>query len=131
LFRAPVRSLTLDVREQTFRFRPTQAIYRLMNVVVQVQLPDDLKSAIDRQVAARHARSDADFLLQAARLCAAELDEDQDLWTMAQAGIGDAETGRYTLIETEADDEALHERTMAPVRANLAPDKQNGCPKDP
>ena len=94
-----------------------------MNVIVQVPLPDDLKSAIDRQVAAGHARSDADFLLEAARLYAEELDGDQDLWSMAQAGIADAEAGRYILIETEADAEALYERTMAQVRANLAADK--------
>ena len=85
----------------------------LMNVTVQIQLPDDLKSAIDRHVATGHARSDADFLLEAARLYAEELDEDQDLLAMAQAEIADAEAGRYTLVETEADAEALHERAMA------------------
>jgi Arc/MetJ-type ribon-helix-helix transcriptional regulator len=94
-----------------------------MSATVQVQLPDDLKSAIDRQVAKGHAVSDADFLRQAARLYAEELDADEDLWTIAQAGIADAEAGRYILIETEADAEALYERTMAQVRAGLAADK--------
>ncbi len=94
-----------------------------MNVIVQVPLPDDLKSAIDRQVAAGHARSDCDFLIEAARLYAEELDEDQDLWSIAQAGTADAEAGRFILIETEADAEALYERTMAQTRANLAADK--------
>ena len=94
-----------------------------MDVVVQVQLPEDLKIAIDRQVAAGHALSDADFLREAARLYAEELEEDEDLWTIAQAGIADAETGRYILIETEADAEAIYESTMAQVRANLAAGK--------
>jgi Arc/MetJ-type ribon-helix-helix transcriptional regulator len=94
-----------------------------MSAVVQVQLPDDLKSAIDRQVAKGHAASGADFLRQAARLYAEELDADEDLWAIAQAGIADAEAGRYILIETAADAEALYESTMAQVRANLAADK--------
>jgi Arc/MetJ-type ribon-helix-helix transcriptional regulator len=94
-----------------------------MSATVQVQLPDDLKSAIDRQVAKGHAESDADFLRQAARLYAEELDAEEDLWTIAQAGIADVEAGRYILIETEADAEALYERTMAQVRAALAADK--------
>jgi len=51
------------------------------------------------------------------------LEEDEDLWTIAQAGIADAETGRYILIETEADAEAIYESTMAQVRANLAAGK--------
>jgi Arc/MetJ-type ribon-helix-helix transcriptional regulator len=94
-----------------------------MGATVQVQLPDDLKSAIDRQVAKGHAASDADFLRQAALLYAEGLDVDEDLWTIAQAGIADAEAGRYILIETETDKEALYERTMAQVRAVLTADK--------
>jgi hypothetical protein len=91
-----------------------------MSATVQVQLPDDLKSAIDRQVAKGHAESDADFLCPAARLYAEELDVEDDLWTIAQDGIADAEAGQYILIETEADAEALYESTMAQVRASLA-----------
>jgi predicted transcriptional regulator len=62
-----------------------------MTVIVQVQLPDDLKSAIDRRVAEGRAASDADFLCEAARRYAEDLDE--DLWTIARAGIADAEAG--------------------------------------
>ena len=94
-----------------------------MSATVQVQLPDDLKSAIDRQVAKGHAASEADFLRQAARLYAEELEADEDLWSIAQAGIADAEAGRYILIKTEADAEALYESTMAEVRTGLAADK--------
>jgi hypothetical protein len=39
---------------------------------------------------------------------------------IAEAGIADVEAGRYTLIETEADSEALHQRIMDRVRATLA-----------
>jgi hypothetical protein len=52
-----------------------------MSVIVQVQLPDDLKSAIDRQVAGGHAESYAYFLRETARLYAEELDADEDLWS--------------------------------------------------
>ena len=51
------------------------------------------------------------------------MEEDEDLWTIAQAGIADADAGRYILIETEADAEAIYESTMAQVRANLAAGK--------
>jgi Arc/MetJ-type ribon-helix-helix transcriptional regulator len=94
-----------------------------MSVIVQVQLSDDLKSAIDRQIAAGHAQSLADFLREAARLYAEALEQDEDLWALAQAGIADAEAGRYTLVETDADAEALHRRVMAGVRASLACEK--------
>jgi len=63
----------------------------------------------DRQVAAGHAQSDADFLREAALLYAEELEEDEDLWTIAQAGIADAD--------------AIYESTMPQVRANLAAGK--------
>ena len=95
----------------------------LMSVTAQVQLPDDLKFATDRQIAKGHATSGADFLRQAAGHYAEELDADEDLWTIAQAGIADAEAGRYILIETAADAETLYEGTMAQVRAGLAADK--------
>ena len=95
-----------------------------MSVVVQVQLPDDLRSTIDRQVDQGHAASDADFLREAARLYAKELDSDEeDLRAIAEAGIADIEAGRFILIETKADVEALYESTMARERANSAADK--------
>jgi hypothetical protein len=96
-----------------------------MSVVVHVPLPDDLKSVIDRRVAEGGAASDAEFLSLAARFYAEELDvedrsEDDDLTAVALAGIGDAEAGRFTLIATEADAEAVRGRIMAAVRAGLA-----------
>ena len=78
-----------------------------MSATVQVQLPDNMKSAIDRQVAKGHAASEADFLRQAARIYAEELEADEDLWSIAQARMADAEAGRYILIKAEADAEAL------------------------
>jgi Arc/MetJ-type ribon-helix-helix transcriptional regulator len=94
-----------------------------MSVIIQVEIPDDLKSAIDRRVSEGRAASDTDFLVQAARLYAEELDEEEDLWTIAQNGIADIEAGRFILIETKADADALHEKTMSQVRAALEADQ--------
>ncbi len=96
-----------------------------MSVVVHVPLPDDLKSVIDRRVAEGRAESDADFLRLAARFYAEELDaedrsEDDDLTSVALAGIADVEGGHYTLIATDADAEAVRSRIMTAVRAGLA-----------
>ncbi len=94
-----------------------------MSVIIQVEIPDDLKSAIDRRVSEGRAASDIDFLVEAARLYAEELDEEEDLWTIAQKGIADMEAGRFILIETQADADALHEKTMSQVRAALGDDQ--------
>jgi hypothetical protein len=51
------------------------------------------------------------------------LDEEEDLSTIAQEGIADIEAGRFVLIETKADAEALYESTMARVRAKSEADK--------
>jgi Arc/MetJ-type ribon-helix-helix transcriptional regulator len=91
--------------------------------LVQLLLSDDLKSTIDRQIAAGLAASEAEYLQEAVRRYAEDLDDGKDLWTIAQEGIEDIEAGRFVLIETEADVEALHESTMAGVRANLAAEK--------
>nr|WP_294526803.1 hypothetical protein [uncultured Rhodopila sp.] len=94
-----------------------------MSVIVQVQLPDGLKSAIDRQIAAGLAASETEYLQEAVRRYAEDLDDEKDLWTIAKEGIEDIEAGRFALIETEANAEALYESTMARVQANLAADK--------
>ena len=93
-----------------------------MDAILQLQLPDDLKSIIDRQVAEGHAASEADFLREAALRYAEHLDAEDELLAIANAGIADAEAGRTILIETSADAEALFQQTMARVRANLATD---------
>jgi Arc/MetJ-type ribon-helix-helix transcriptional regulator len=67
-----------------------------MNVV---QLPDDVKRIIDRQVAAGHAASEAEFLAAAVQRYAEALDSDEDeIVTAADEGIADIEAGRFELI---------------------------------
>jgi Arc/MetJ-type ribon-helix-helix transcriptional regulator len=93
-----------------------------MGAVLQIELSDDLKSIIDRQVAEGHAASEADFLREAAMRYAEHLDAAEECEEIARTGIAAAEAGDYILIETDADAEALFQRTMARVRANIASD---------
>jgi hypothetical protein len=93
-----------------------------MGAVLQVQVSDDLKSIIDRQVAEGHAASDVDFVREATLRYAEHLDAEEEFSAIAEAGIAASEAGDYILIETNADAEALFERTMARVRDNLAAD---------
>jgi Arc/MetJ-type ribon-helix-helix transcriptional regulator len=88
--------------------------------IAQVHLTDELKAIMDRQIAAGLAESEADYLEEAVRRYAEDLDGEDDIEAITRAGIADAEAGRYTLVETEADAEALHQRAMARVRASLA-----------
>lgn len=89
-----------------------------------VQLPDDLKRVIDRQISEGRVSSEASFLEEAVRRYAVELElEDEledEIVAAARAGIADIEAGHYTTISTPEDAEALHERTMARLRAKLA-----------
>jgi predicted transcriptional regulator len=93
-----------------------------MATVLRVHLPDDLKSTIDRQIAAGLAVSEAAYLQEAVRRYAEDLDDEECLEAIAREGIADIEAGRFVLIETKADAEALHQRVMARVRATLAND---------
>jgi Arc/MetJ-type ribon-helix-helix transcriptional regulator len=90
--------------------------------VVQVQLPDDLKQLIDRQVAEGHAASEADFLTQAARLYADHLDAENEIGVMVERADADLAAGRYTMVATPEDGDALHHAAMARLRARLAGD---------
>jgi hypothetical protein len=58
--------------------------------VVQVQLPDDLKQVIDRQIAEGRALNEADFLVEAARLYAAHLDIQEEIAEMVERTDGPA-----------------------------------------
>jgi Arc/MetJ-type ribon-helix-helix transcriptional regulator len=91
-----------------------------MGALVQVQLEDDLKSIVDRHVAEGRAASEADYLAKAVRRYAEDLEAETELIAIGKAGIAEIEAGQYTLIETEADMEALHNRIMGRVRATLA-----------
>jgi predicted transcriptional regulator len=76
-----------------------------------VQLPDDLKKVIDRQVAAGRVPSEAAFLSEAVRQYAATLEADDEIAAAVDEGIADIEAGRFELIATPED--------MARLRAEL------------
>ena len=88
--------------------------------VIQVQLPDELKSIIDRQIAEGRVASESEFLAEAVRRFAADLAAEDDIVAEARAGIADAAAGRFVTIASAEDSVALHERTMARLRARLA-----------
>jgi Arc/MetJ-type ribon-helix-helix transcriptional regulator len=90
--------------------------------IVQVQLPDDLKQVIDRQVAEGHAASEADFLTQAARLYAAHLDAENEIGVLVARADADLAAGRYTMVATPQDSNARHDAAMARLRARLSDD---------
>lgn len=83
-------------------------------------LPDHLRSIIQRQVAEGRVVSEEQFLEDAVRRHADELEADEALAALAAAGIADIEAGRYTMVATPADGEALHERMMARLQAGMA-----------
>ena len=84
--------------------------------VVQVQLPDHLRAVVDRQVAEGRVASESEFLVEAARRYAEDLEIEDDIVAEAEAGIADAEAGRYVTISTPEDAEALHQQTMERLR---------------
>jgi Arc/MetJ-type ribon-helix-helix transcriptional regulator len=88
-----------------------------------VQLLDELKRIIERQVAEGRIEDEAHFLEEAVRRFAAELDAEDEIIAVAHAGTADIEAGRFTTIATPEDADALHERTMARLRARLDADK--------
>ncbi len=64
-----------------------------------VQLPDDLKQVIDRQVAEGRVASEAEFLAQAVHRYAAALESDEgEIAAAADEGIADISYGRFELI---------------------------------
>jgi predicted transcriptional regulator len=91
--------------------------------IVQVSLPDELKALIERQVAEGRAVDVEAYLAEAARRYAEDLELESELVAVAEAGIADAEAGRYTTIATPEDGEAWLDRKMAKLRERLAKDK--------
>jgi Arc/MetJ-type ribon-helix-helix transcriptional regulator len=88
--------------------------------VVQIELPDHIKAAIDRQVAEGRAANESEFLVEAARRYAEDLELEDEIAAETKIGIADAEAGRYVTISTPEDSEALHDRAMARLREVLA-----------
>lgn len=90
--------------------------------VVQIQLPDDLKQVIDRQIAEGHALSAADYLAQAARLYAEHLDAVDEIAAMVERADADVAAGRYAMVATTEDSQALHEAAMTRLLGRLTSD---------
>jgi Arc/MetJ-type ribon-helix-helix transcriptional regulator len=90
--------------------------------VVQVQLSDDLKRIIDRQIEQGHALSEADFLAQAAQLYADHLDTEDEIAAMVERADTDVAARRFATVATPEDSRALHEAAMGRLRARMASD---------
>ena len=90
--------------------------------IVQVQLPDDLRRVIDRQIAEGRAASEVEYVAEALRLYADHLEAEDEIANMAERADADMALGRYVTISTSDDSEALHQRAMDRLRASLASD---------
>lgn len=91
--------------------------------VIQVQLPDELKSLIDRQIAEGRIASESAFFVEAARRFVAELEVEDEIISEANTGIAGVRAGRYVIISSPRDVEDLHARTMTRLRDRLAADQ--------
>ena len=91
--------------------------------IVQVSLPEEIQAVIDRQVTAGRVESAGAYLVEAAHRFAEDLAAEDEIASEAQAGIADAEAGRYVTIATPGDAEAWHEQMMARLRDRLAADQ--------
>ena len=91
--------------------------------MIQVQLPEQIQEVIDRQVAAGRVASQSEFLVEAARRFAEDIALEDEIATEAEAGIADAEAGRFEIIATPDDAAKLHERTMMRLLSRMADDQ--------
>lgn len=90
--------------------------------VMQVQLSDDLKQAIDRQIAEGRAASEADYVVDALRLYAEHLDTEDEIAAMVERADADLAAGRFVTVATAEDSQILHKSAMARLRARLVED---------
>jgi Arc/MetJ-type ribon-helix-helix transcriptional regulator len=90
--------------------------------IIQVQLPDDLRTIIERQVAQGRAASEAEYVAEALRLYADHLDAEDEIASIADVADADIASGRYGTVTTQADSDGLHDAAMARLRARLAAD---------
>jgi Arc/MetJ-type ribon-helix-helix transcriptional regulator len=89
-----------------------------------IQIPDQLKQIIDRQVAAERAASEADYVLEALRAYADHLKTETEIAGMVERADADMASGRFVTVTEAADSEALHASTMARLREHLAADSR-------
>ncbi len=90
--------------------------------VVSVELPEEVQQVVDREVAEGRAASRSAFLIEAAKRYADDLSLENEIVAEAEAGIADADAGRFVTIASPGDQEAHHRRTMARLRAQLPND---------
>ena len=91
--------------------------------MIQVKLPEQIQQVIDCQVAQGRVVSQGAFIIEAARRFAEDIALEDDIVAEAQAGIADAETGRFVAVATPEDAAKLHERAMARLHAQMAADQ--------
>lgn len=91
--------------------------------VIEVKLPDEVQEMIDHQIAEGRAADAAEFLAEAARRYADDLDLEDGLVIEAKAGIADVEAGRFRTIATSEDSVAWHQEKMTRLRDRLAADE--------
>lgn len=94
-----------------------------MGVVNQIRLPDEIQEVVDRKIAEGRLADSTDFLLQAARRYAEDLMAEDEVVAAAKAGIADIEAGRYTMVSSREELNAMQERVLARVRNRLAGDQ--------
>lgn len=83
-----------------------------------VQIPDELRQVIDRQVAEGRAASAAEFLEAAVRRYALELEaDDAELVAAANEGIEAIRRGDYITISSPEDEAAFRQRVWSQAMA--------------
>jgi hypothetical protein len=79
-----------------------------------IEVPDEAKEIIDRHVTEGSAASEANFVLEAVRRYAGDLEYDEDaIIAAANAGIADIARGDYVTISGPDDVAAFRERVWA------------------
>lgn len=81
--------------------------------IMRIQLPKDLKSIIDRQVAEGRAATEADDVTAALRRYADHLDAEDEIAAIVERADADIAAGRFVTVSTQEDSDALHEVATA------------------
>jgi Arc/MetJ-type ribon-helix-helix transcriptional regulator len=87
--------------------------------IVQVNLPEDFRSTIDRQVAGGLAVSEADYVASLLCLYADHLDAGDGIAVIAERADDDFAAGRFVTVSTPEDGDALHAAAMARLHTRL------------
>ena len=90
--------------------------------IVQVQLPDEIKEIIDREIAEGRTSSEADFIANALWLYVGHLEAEDEIAAMAQRADADMAARRFVTVSSPEDSDALHQPTMDRLRSNLVSD---------